>query len=175
MIRQSGGIQWPLTKTQISNFKSSPSQHRRLFEDGQFYTSDQRALFCFDEPEAPPEQRSAEFPFILMTGRGSSAQWHTETRTGKSAILAKMAAQELMLDLNPTDADQLGLHDGAKVRVISIRAELTTLVRITNCVSTGEVYLPMHDSRVNQLTHASFDPLSRQPSYKHSAVQLVPA
>jgi hypothetical protein len=26
----------------------------------------------------------------------------------------------------------------------------------------------MHDSRVNQLTHASFDPHSRQPSYKHS-------
>ncbi len=146
-----------------------------MFEDGQFYTSDQRALFCFDEPEPPPEQRSSEFPFILMTGRGSSAQWHTETRTGKSAILAKMAPQELMLDLNPTDADKLGLRDGARIRVISIRAELTTLVRITNCVSAGEVYLPMHDSRVNQLTHGSFDPLSRQPSYKHSAVKLVPA
>jgi assimilatory nitrate reductase catalytic subunit len=30
----------------------------------------------------------------------------------------------------------------------------------------------MHDHRVNQLTHASFDPYSRQPSYKHSAVRV---
>jgi assimilatory nitrate reductase catalytic subunit len=39
-------------------------------------------------------------------------------------------------------------------------------------VKPGEVYLPMHDGRVNHLTHASFDPLSRQPSYKHSAVRV---
>jgi len=39
-------------------------------------------------------------------------------------------------------------------------------------VQPGEVFLPMHDNRVNQLTHASFDPHSRQPSYKHSAVRV---
>ena len=86
-----------------------------------------------------------------------------------------MSPQELMLDIHPADADKLGLVDGAAIRVISRRAELTTMVRITNCVSEGQVYLPMHDSRVNQLTHASFDPHSRQPSYKYSAVQLMPA
>jgi assimilatory nitrate reductase catalytic subunit len=171
MIRKLGGVQWPLVKSAQC---SVLSRERRLFEDGKFFTEDQRAKFCFDEPVGPPEQRSAEFPLILMTGRGTSAQWHTETRTGKSAVLAKMAPSELMLDLNPEDAAKLGVRDGQSVRVISKRAELTAMTRLTSCVKPGEVYLPMHDGRVNQLTHASFDPLSRQPSYKHSAVRVEP-
>jgi assimilatory nitrate reductase catalytic subunit len=172
MVRQSGGVQWPLTADQASTFQASSWKERRLFEDGRFFTSDQRAKFVFEAPEAPPEQCSAEYPFILMTGRGTSAQWHTETRTGKSAILEKMTPAELMLDLHPADAVTLGVRDGGKVRVVTKRGELTTKVRLTSCVKPGEVYLPMHDPRVNQLTHASFDPHSRQPSYKHSAVRI---
>jgi assimilatory nitrate reductase catalytic subunit len=166
---RSGGVQWP---AKMTNDEWRMTNERRLFEDGKFFTEDQRAKFCFDAPVVPPEQRSAEFPLILMTGRGTSAQWHTETRTGKSAVLAKMVPEELMLDLNPEDAAKLGIRDGQRVRVISKRAELTVLTRLTGCVKPGEVYLPMHDGRVNQLTHASFDPLSRQPSYKHSAVRV---
>jgi anaerobic selenocysteine-containing dehydrogenase len=172
MIQKSGGVQWPLNRVQGSEFKAPSWKERRLFADGKFYTPDQRAKFVFDAPEAPPEQRSEEFPLILMTGRGTSAQWHTETRTGKSAVLAKMMPEELMLDLNPVDAEKLGIREGAEVRVIAKRAELTVKARLTFCVKPGEVYLPMHDARVNQLTHASFDPHSRQPSYKHSAVRV---
>jgi assimilatory nitrate reductase catalytic subunit len=172
MIRKSGGVQWPLSRDQGSKFEVSSFRERRLFADGQFFTPDKRAKFMFDEPVAAPEQRSDEFPLILMTGRGTSAQWHTETRTGKSAVLAKMMPAELMLDLNEQDALSLGIRDGAAVRVITKRAELTVKARLTSCVKPGEVYLPMHDPRVNQLTHASFDPHSRQPSYKHSAVRV---
>ncbi len=175
MIRKAGGVQWPLSKSESSNLKSKIPQERRLFEDGKFYTPDQRAKFVFDPPEAPPEQRSDEFPLILLTGRGTSAQWHTESRTGKSAVLAKMMPEELLLDLHPQDAEKLNIRDGAAVRVIAKRAELTARARVTTCVSVGEVFLPMHDPRVNQLTHASFDPHSRQPSYKHSAVRVEAA
>ena len=80
--------------------------------------------------------------------------------------------EELMLDLNVDDAKRLGIREGGEVRVIAKRAELTVKARLTSCVKPGEVYLPMHDARVNQLTHASFDPHSRQPSYKHSAVRV---
>ena len=172
MLRRSGGVQWPLTRDQSSKFEVSSWKERRLFEDKKFFTPDQRAKFLFDAPEAPPEQRSDEYPLILITGRGTSAQWHTETRTGKSAVLAKMIPEELMLDLNPLDAARLGVRDGMHVRVVSKRAELTAKARLTTCISPGEVFLPMHDNRVNQLTHASFDPHSRQPSYKHSAVRV---
>ncbi len=172
MARKSGGVQWPLDREQGSKFKVSSFKERRLFEDGKFYTADKRAKFVFDAPVAAPEQRSEEFPLILITGRGTSAQWHTETRTAKSAVLAKMIPEELMLDLNVADAERLRIKEGMQVRVVSPRAELTAKARLTTCVSPGEVFLPMHDRRVNQLTHASFDPQSRQPSYKHSAVRV---
>ncbi|HEY1050340.1 MAG TPA: molybdopterin dinucleotide binding domain-containing protein, partial [Prosthecobacter sp.] len=172
MVRKSGGVQWPLDREQGSKFKVSSFKERRLFEDGKFYTADKRAKFVFDAPVAAPEQRSEEFPLILITGRGTSAQWHTETRTAKSAVLAKMIPEELMLDLNVADAERLRIKEGMQVRVVSPRAELTAKARLTTCVSPGEVFLPMHDRRVNQLTHASFDPQSRQPSYKHSAVRV---
>jgi predicted molibdopterin-dependent oxidoreductase YjgC len=169
-ITQSGGVQWPAAK--MPNAEWRMTKERRLFADGKFFTPDEKAKFCFDEPVAAPEQRSEEYPLILLTGRGTSAQWHTETRTGKSSVLGKMIPEALMLDLNPEDAAKLGVRDGQSVRVISKRAELTALTRVTSCTKAGEVYLPMHDNRVNQLTHASFDPHSRQPSYKYSAVRV---
>jgi predicted molibdopterin-dependent oxidoreductase YjgC len=39
-------------------------------------------------------------------------------------------------------------------------------------VGRGQVFLPMHDERTNVLTFPSFDPHSRQPAYKHAAVDL---
>jgi len=168
-IRKLGGIQWPLRKGEKSKIRTE----RRLFEDGRFFAPDKKAKFVFDPPRPAPDQRTAEYPLILITGRGTSAQWHTETRTAKSAVLAKMIPEELMLDLNVEDARRLKIRDGMMVRVISPRAELTAKARLTTCVSPGTVFLPMHDNRANQLVNASFDPHSRQPSYKHSAVRVV--
>ena len=172
MLRACGGVQWPLARDYSARPDVAGLNERRLFSDGKFYTPDKRARFIFDSPGEAPEQTSTEFPLVLITGRGTSAQWHTETRTGKSAVLAKMIPKETMLDLNPADASGLGIQDGEEVHVISKRGSLSISARVTNCVKAGEVYLPMHDPRVNQLTHASFDPHSRQPSYKHSAVRV---
>lgn len=165
MLEDEGGIQWPLTG-------EVEGKERRLFGDGRFFTPDGRARFVFDSPTVPPECASKEFPLILITGRGTSAQWHTETRTGKSKVLRMLAPEELVLDMHPGDARALGIGDGQLVTVTSPRAALDTRVRFSLCVSPGQVFLPMHDARVNQLTHASFDPYSRQPSYKHSSVRV---
>jgi assimilatory nitrate reductase catalytic subunit len=43
---------------------------------------------------------------------------------------------------------------------------------LTPTVQPGQVFLPMHYAEVNRLTRSSFDPYSRQPSYKHCAVRL---
>jgi assimilatory nitrate reductase catalytic subunit len=86
-----------------------------------------------------------------------------------------LAPSELLLDMHPADARSLGIADGQQVTVSSRRGALITRVRISLCVQAGQVFLPMHDPRVNQLTHASFDPHSRQPSYKHSAVKVSKA
>ena len=43
---------------------------------------------------------------------------------------------------------------------------------VTETVRAGQVFLPMHYAAVNQLTPAVFDPYSRQPSYKATAVSI---
>lgn len=171
MIERHGGLQWPVPESATAD-NQSVNQERRLFADGRFFTPDHRARFVFDAPQPPPEEACAKYPLVLLTGRGTSAQWHTETRTGKSEVLQKLAPLELLLDLNPADARALDIADGQLVHVASRRASLEARARVSSCVRPGQVFLPMHDPRVNQLTHAAFDPHSRQPSYKHSAVRV---
>lgn len=154
-------------------FILSKNAERRLFEDGRFFTPDGRARFVFEAPQDLPEAPDAAYPLLLLTGRGSSAQWHTGTRTGKSAILRKLHPDRLLLEINAEDAARLGVADGQKVWVESRRGQVTAWARVTSTVQPGQVFLPMHDAGVNQLTLGVFDPHSRQPGYKACAVRVV--
>ncbi len=170
MIEHCGGIQWPY---QIRNPKSKiRNAERRLFEDGRFFTEDGRARFIFEAPQGLPEAPDAEYPLLLLTGRGSSAQWHTETRTRKSAVLRKLHPDRLLLEIHAGDAARLGLSDGQQVTVESRRGAVTAWARVTSIVRPGQVFLPMHDPAVNLLTLGVFDPHSRQPGYKACAVRV---
>jgi assimilatory nitrate reductase catalytic subunit len=44
--------------------------------------------------------------------------------------------------------------------------------RVTPAVPRGQLFAAMHDEATNRLTLRSFDPYSRQPSYKHCAVAI---
>jgi len=61
--------------------ETSFSKERRIFEDGKFFTEDGRARFLFDPPREMPEKPDDEYPFLLLTGRGTSLQWHTNKLT----------------------------------------------------------------------------------------------
>ncbi len=172
-IDQAGGIQWPYPQPETGSTEPV-AQERRLFSDGKFFTADGRARFFFDEPRPMPEQPDAEYPLILLTGRGSSAQWHTGSRTNKSAILRNLAPTALYVELSPADATRLGINDGAQVQVRSRRGTADAVAFVTTVVQPGQVFLPMHFPEVNKLTLASFDPHSRQPSFKACAVAVTP-
>jgi assimilatory nitrate reductase catalytic subunit len=117
-----------------------------------------------------PEPPDAEYPLILLTGRGSSAQWHTGSRTDKSAILRKLAPTTLHVEINPADAARFGVADGARVAVRSRRGTAEAIASVTTIVQPGQVFMPMHFADVNKLTFPAYDPHSRQPSYKACAV-----
>ncbi len=168
MIEALGGIQWPFAAGQAEERKAE----RRLFETGRFYTEDGRARFLFEKPVGLPEVPDAAYPLLLLTGRGSSAQWHTETRTKKSAILRQLHASKLLVEIHADDAAALGVCDDERVRVRSRRGAVEAWVRVTSTVRAGQVFLPMHDPVVNQLTLGVFDPESRQPGYKACAVRV---
>jgi assimilatory nitrate reductase catalytic subunit len=174
MIDECGGVQWPLAQESGVEGQESvaPVTERRLFEDGRFFTADERAKFIFDPPRAAPELGDEEYPFTLLTGRGSSAQWHTGSRTNKSDVLRQLAPTGIYVEVNPQDATRLGIAPGMRVRIASRRAEIEATAFVTGTVQPGQVFIPMHYEQVNQLTYPAFDPHSRQPSYKACAVRL---
>ncbi len=172
-IELSGGIQWPFSEADATK-SGTPVIERRLFADGKFFTPDQRARFHFDAPVPLPEPPDEAYPLLLNTGRGSSAQWHTGSRTNKSAVLLKLSPNQPWIELNPTDASKCRVEAGQRVTVRSRRGETTAIVVVTPIVQPGQVFMPMHFAEVNVLTFPAYDPHSRQPAYKACAVQVVP-
>jgi anaerobic selenocysteine-containing dehydrogenase len=168
MIDELGGVQWPLPEN-----AGRPEIERRLFGDGRFFHADGRALFVFDPPRAVPEPPDAEYPFFLLSGRGSSAQWHTGTRTDKSDVLRQLGPTGIYIEIHPADARQAGIESGEEVHIASRQAEIVARAFVTPTVAAGQVFMPMHYEAVNQLLPCVFDPHSRQPSYKCCAVRIV--
>ncbi|HUG09849.1 MAG TPA: nitrate reductase [Opitutaceae bacterium] len=194
-IEAEGGIQWPFTsadalvskfgvrsseigqtsdtaQTPNSDLRSPATHERRLFADGRFFTPDGRARFVFDPPSPLPEGANRDYPFVLITGRGSSAQWHTGSRTAKSAVLQKLAPNSAWIEIHPADAGPAGIANGDRVRVSSRRGTTEAAAQLTPSVQRGQVFIPMHFPEVNRLTFPAFDPHSRQPAYKACAVRL---
>lgn len=171
-IRESGGVQWPLAVSDVGDGSNSPAVQRRLFEDGRFFHSDGLAKFIFGETTSLPEPVSEQFPFTLLTGRGSASQWHTQTRTRQSAVLRKLYPQSVFVELNPKDAVELGVTQNDFVTVESQRGRLRAHAFVTQSVKPGQVFIPMHYRETNRLTFGAFDPESGQPAYKACAVAV---
>ncbi len=167
MIDREGGVQWPLP----AGTRLIETQ-RRLFEDGSFYRESGRALFCFEEPRPLPEPVDHQYPLILLTGRGSSAQWHTNTRTAKSAVLRKLYPRDCYVEINAEDAAMANFAHGDTVRVESRRGSIEARAVVVGTLQSGQVFMPMHYEETNRLTFSAFDPYSRQPAYKACAVRV---
>lgn len=185
MLDEFGGVQWPLAEVRDereevgsvnaalnSHFTPPTSNERRLFEDARFFHPDGKARFIFEMPRAVPEPTSEEFPFVLLTGRGSSAQWHTQTRTGKSAVLRKLYPARAYVEVSAQDANELGIESGMRIRIRSPRGAVEAAVFVSPSVASGQVFMPMHYAETNDLTNWHVDPYSRQPNYKSCAVRL---
>jgi anaerobic selenocysteine-containing dehydrogenase len=172
-IDEMGGIQWPWPEAMAEAPRSAiDRKERRLFEDGIFYTPNGKARLFFSELADLPEPTDQEYPFTLLTGRGTSSQWHTQSRTAKSEILGKLCPSRLYVELHPEDAADLGLNSESTVIIRSRRGEVRAAVYIAPTVQRGQAFLPMHYPGVNRLTHSAFDPHSRQPNYKNCAVAI---
>jgi assimilatory nitrate reductase catalytic subunit len=183
-----GGVQWPApaastseekgeVRSDVSRFlpvavPAAFEPERRLFEDGQFYHPDGRARFLFDAPRPMPEPPDADYPFILLTGRGTSSQWHTQTRTGKSDVLRKLYPKDPYVEINPADAERLGIAPEMPVAVASRRGEVRVKAVVLASLQPGQIFMPMHYPETNRLTHDSFDPHSKEPNYKACAVTI---
>ena len=168
-IESSGGIQWPFG----AGSQDDPADTRRLYADGLFATENRRARLIPTHWSPFPEQPSAEFPFVLNTGR-TVEHWHTRTKTGAISILQQLSPRA-WLEMNPSDAGRLNLKPHDRVDVVSARGRVSRVeLRVTQIIAAGQVFLPFHfaETNANQITQSAFDPISREPNFKQCAVRV---
>jgi assimilatory nitrate reductase catalytic subunit len=168
LLEKKGATQWPMPEG-----SAAPEESSRLYADGVFPTADGRArLICADW--APfPEQPGGNYPFVLNTGR-TVEHWHTRTKTREVPILERLSPRA-WLEMNPRDAQRLGLRSHDSVDVISRRGRTREVeLRLTEITAPGQVFMPFHffETNVNEITQSSFDPISREPNYKQCAVRV---
>ncbi|MFY0628167.1 MAG: molybdopterin-dependent oxidoreductase [Reichenbachiella sp.] len=170
-LKELESVQWPVPS---KNHKGTP----RLFEDKKFYTPNGRAQILTTGASNETDKLSKEFPLILTTGRIRD-QWHTMTRTGKVNKLNKHIDKPF-LEIHPVDAKKRGIIENAPVMVKSARGSVRVNAKITEKIKQGVVFLPMHwgkilqnsSGRANNVTSKTFDPTSKQPGFKFSAVEV---
>ena len=167
-IEAHGGLQWPMPGGTFD--VDGP---RRLYADGRFETADGRARLIPVEWEPFPEPPNSDFPLVLNTGR-TVEHWHTRTKTGKVPILERLSP-EAWVEMNPRDARALHLKPQDRVDVVSRRGRVRDVtLRVTETVGPGQIFVPFHyaEANANQVTQSAFDPISREPNYKQSAVRV---
>ncbi|MCK5735230.1 MAG: formate dehydrogenase subunit alpha, partial [Spirochaetaceae bacterium] len=120
----------------------------------------------------PQELPDEEYPFILTTGR-MLEHWHTGTMTRRSKVLDNLEP-EGFIELNPEDAEKLGVSEGGVLKVKSRRGEIDVPARITEKVFPGCVFLTFHfkENPANILTIAALDPIAKIPEFKACAVSI---
>jgi ferredoxin-nitrate reductase len=172
ILRQKRAVQWPFP------IASDSLGTARLFADHQFYTPDKRANIHTVPSQNQSEALSQEHPLILTTGRIRD-QWHTRSKTGKVNKLNQHIS-ESFLEIHPLDAKARNINDNDLVEISSLRGNARVKAKLSTDIKPGLVFMPMHwglikDSdlhRANNLTNNLVDPLSGEPDFKYTAVQV---
>lgn len=160
---EAGGLQWPCTSL---DHPGTPIMHKEKFARGigQFSTVEYRPLAA--------ESADENYPFILTTGR-KLYQYHTRTMTGKTDGLNYLLGEELM-EINPRDAETMGLSAKDTVKVTSRRGFITSKIQISDRVPPGVVCMSFHfaESAVNKLIAPAVCNMSVISGLKICAVRL---
>jgi len=81
------------------------------------------------------------------------------------------------VEINPADAQKLGITDGQMVKVSSRRGQVTATARVTTVSPPGVISMTFHfaESPTNVLTSPALDPIAKIPELKVAAVRVEPA
>ena len=161
-----GGLQWPCPD---EDHPGSPFLHDWLWEDE--LGGHDPAPFSPVEAEGPREQLTDEFPLRLTTGRALDSY-----NTGvQSAGFDSPIRYGDALDVNPADAEGLGLVDGERVVVTSPRGSVEMPVRIQPDLPRGLVFTTFHFPDLvdtNVLTNDAWDKRSGTAEFKAASVRI---
>ena len=154
------GLQWPCP---TESHPGTKFLHKSVFARG-------KGLMKAVEYKEPHELPDAEYPFMLSTGR---MIYHYNVTTRFSNSLDLVRPYELA-EINPEDAEKLGVKELDTIKVTSRRGEVVTRVTVTDRVRPGMIWMTLHykESPVNELTVDAFDPITGTGEYKVCAVKL---
>jgi len=117
-------------------------------------------------------ERKSDYPFTLLTGT-TLYHFGTGSRSSRSLRLKKSSA-EAFVEICESDARKLAITDGEKVKVISAVGEVTTMVKITDTLREGMLFMPVSfpETPVNELFDIVLNPETKAPSLKACNVKI---
>lgn len=159
---EENGLQWPVYSKE---HPGTPVVHLGKFIRG-------LGKFIPLKHKPPAETPDNEYPFILTTGR-MLFHYNTGTMTRRTTNLLREYPCNFV-QINPIDAQRLGVKKQEKVRVKTRRGELEVTAEVTDKVKAGVVWMPFHfsDEPTNVLTNNAFDPVCRIGEYKACAARV---
>jgi formate dehydrogenase alpha subunit len=158
-------LQWPCPD---SSHPGTPY----LFKDGFTRHENGLALFTKVPHVLSNELPDAEFPYVLTTGR-QLFHYHTGTMTRRSTGLDAVAP-EAFVEVNPEDAQALGIEDSEYLIVTSRRGTIKLKARVSDIVPPKVVFIPFHykEASANKLTSDALDPVCKIMEAKVCAVKI---
>jgi len=142
-----------------------------LHKDGHF--SRGKGLFSAVEYIEAQENPDEDYPLILTTGR-SLFHYHTGTMTRRSAAINEHVPSN-WVEVNSLTANELGIENGEKVRLITRRGSIELEAYLTDKIARNVVFTLFHFSEApaNKLTNAkALDPVAGIPEYKVCAAKI---
>ncbi len=165
-LEAEGGLQWPCPTL---DHPGSPFLHGWLWAEDLDGRSP--APFSVVEHAGPAEALSDEFPLRLTTGRVLDS-YNTGVQSGDFASPIRSGDT---IDLNPTDAADLGVVDGGRVRVSSPRGSVEMTARLVDSLPAGLAFTTFHFPEladVNLLTNDAWDKRSGTSEFKAAAIRV---
>jgi formate dehydrogenase alpha subunit len=155
-------LHWPVKD---KNHTGTPILHVGQFSRG-------KGKFTPIEHIPPAEMPDADFPMLLSTGR-VLYHWHGGEMTRRAKGLMEVYG-EALVEINPDDANRLGLNGHQRVRISSRRGKIEATAWVTDRVPPGVVFANFHfpKTSANELTIAALDPIAKIPEYKVCAVKV---
>ncbi len=155
-------LQWPVLNAE---HPGTPILHTKAFARG-------KGKFMPIDHVPAPELPDDDYPMILSTGR-VLYHWHGGEMTRRAKGLMEVYS-EALVEINPMDAEKLGVNGHKTLRVTSRRGSIEAEAWVTDRVPPGMVYANFHfpEASANELTIAALDPVSKIPSFKVCAVKV---
>ncbi|MHB1194737.1 MAG: molybdopterin-dependent oxidoreductase [Longimicrobiales bacterium] len=172
------GILWPYVGGQETKWRfntaTDPAADRARGDFDFYGKPDGRAWIWIRPYEPPAEAPDPEFPLWLSTG-GVLEHWGTGSMTRRIPVLHR-AVPRSYVEVHRQDAEELGIRNGERVRLVTRRGTITIEARLDYRAQPprGHVFVPLFDESelVNELTHDACCPISGQPDTMKCAVRI---